>query len=221
MKRPLLALFVLSLVICFSTNALASIITLVPVNNGLEDLLGAGYSSASSQEVTTMAAGSLNTLVYSQAFVNSAGNEYAYVYQVVNTGDPATATPAEMFTLYPFLGSPSSVQAGYLSATATVPAGFVSGGQVPEPTGSISALSEGLLVSFYYGNRYGYQINPGNNSLAMYVTSDVAPGLISANVIDGSVATGTVVGPVPEPSTLVLLGAGGFGCWLFARYRRR
>ena len=221
MKRPLLALIVLSLVVCFGTNAIASIITLVPVNNGLEDLLGAGYSSASSQVATPMAAGSLDTLVYSQAFVNSCRNRIRLRLSSPQPGRSRHGYAGRDVHALSFLGSPSSVQAGYLSATATVPAGFVSGGQVPEPTGSISALSEGLLVSFYYGNRYGYQINPGDHSLAMYVTSDVAPGLISANVIDGSVATGTVVGSSPRTEHAGPADAGGLGFWLFKRYRRR
>ena len=38
-----------------------------------------------------------------------------------------------------------------------------------------------------------------------------APGLVTGNIIDGQDSDGQVVGPVPEPGTLVLLVTAGLG----------
>jgi len=43
----------------------------------------------------------------------------------------------------------------------------------------------------------------------MYVMSDLPPSQITGNVINGSVAFGNVVGPIPEPGTMALLVLGG------------
>ena len=48
----------------------------------------------------------------------------------------------------------------------------------------------------------------GEYSVVMYVLSSKSPDEIVGNVINGSVATGPVVGPIPEPATIALLGIG-------------
>jgi hypothetical protein len=97
-------------------------------------------------------------------------------------------------------------------------AGFLPGGQDPWPKGSETA---GLLDSFAFNDFLGKAIEPGNHSLVMYITSKDSPGLITGNVIDGAVASGEVIGAVPEPNTLVLLISCGLGLWSFTRFRRR
>ena len=211
MKR----LIFFTLLLCVaSANALGGVITLVPATD--LNALGSGFVPATSTLTTPMSAGLLNTEVYSQAFVDNTG-KYAYLYQVNNLGTTADH-PVEMFTLFPFS---SELQVGFLNSTANLPATFLSGGQVPESTGS---ESPGLLESFYYGIRPGNQIVPGNHSLVMYITSLDKPGNITGNVIDGAVGSGTVAGAVesdgqiPEPSVLVLLASCGLGVWVFKCY---
>ena len=214
MRRLVFAAMMLCAV---SSYSLGGIITLVPES----DLSALGtFTPIDTTTITPLAAGLLDTEVYSQAFYDANTQEYAYLYQVDNRGS-AGNHPVEEFTLYPFA---SRIQVGYLNSTATLPAAslFLSGGQVPESTGF---EAPGLLESFYYGSRSGHEIVPGNHSLVMYITSKNSPGEITGNVIDGAVASGTVVGAVPintpEPSAIVLLISCGLGFWSFKRFRRR
>ena len=181
----------------------------------ITDLLGASYQTAGSQLITVVDEGNLRATIYSQAFTGDAGT-YAYLWQVRNTGVSGNSS-VEMYTVWPFADATSESNVGYL--TGTVPVGFLAGGYIPEPDGYIESVGSGAEVSFYYTKREGRQIPTGGHSYVMYVVSDLPPSTISGNVIDGSVGSGDVVGPVPEPATLALLALGG-GVMAIRRRRR-
>ena len=179
----------------------------------VDDLFAGVAAPAGALRVEAVATATFNVEIYSRAFTD--GDEFAYLYQLRN--DVGSADPLEMFTVSPFTGAGVAVDMGYL--TDAVPAGFLAAvDQDPEPTGNMNV--SGPLLSFYYTSRADFDIDPGQNSGVMYVKSEIPPDLIWGNVIDGSVASTMVVGPVPEPGTMLLL-ASGASAGLFRRRRRK
>jgi hypothetical protein len=154
---------------------------------------------------TTMSSITLQGIVYSQALTNGQGG-YAYLYQVVNSSSLGSS-PVEKFTLWPFTGSTDSTVMGPL--TSSSPAGFLTGGIAPQPQGYVLSITGGPLVSFGYDLTGNAIIPPGQHGQVLCILSTLPPGTITGNIIDGSVGTGPVVGPVPEPATLSLLALGG------------
>jgi hypothetical protein len=150
--------------------------------------------------------------VYSSAYLNDNGM-YVYLYQVHNTGG-ANYHPIELFTIWPFTDAATAPDIGFLNGNG--PNGFLTGTCVaPELDGAV----EGNLVTFYYSDRTDHAIYPGDHTRVMYIVSPLAPTVIIGNIIDGAVAAGPVVGPVPEPATMSLLA---FGAGLLVlRLRRR
>lgn len=204
--------------ICLATLLLVVSTGLADVVNlnskSLTDLLGSSYTPVGTMQVTQMQAGNLMTDAYSQAFTN--GTQYVYLYQVVNDGTAGNSS-AELLVTSPFVGATDNSDLGTL--TGTLPAGFISGGVAPEAQAYVDPVDDGPEISFYYSKKTGHAIPYGHNSLVMYVLSDMPPGQIQGNVIDGAVATGLVVGPVPEPASLCLLAMGGIA--LIVRRRTR
>ena len=186
-----------------ATAANGSVIT---VNaKTLDSLLGSGATPVGSVMITPMTEGTMSANVYSQAYTNANG-DYAYLYQIDNVGGASSLV--EQFTLAPFTGADDAVDLGYLNGT--LPTGFVTGtARPPESTAFVDAAA-GPVVSFYFNGRYGAKIASGQHSEILYVRSQLTPDQINGNVIDGSTATGHVIGPVvPEPATLGLLSIAG------------
>ena len=198
---------IVSIACAYVPNVQADVITLAQ-NSTLSGLLGGEPTWWSSLTTTEMNTGNMHSRVYSQ--VCSLGDWYVYLYQVDNTGVTGNSS-VELFSLGEFTGSVADGQIGYLTDTG-LPTGFFSGGRAPEDEGYIDdSTLNGLEISFYYGKTAHRSIAPGQDSRVMFIVSNLAPGMVVGNVIDGIVATGPVVGPVPEPGTLVLLGGGGLG----------
>jgi hypothetical protein len=179
--------------------------TIAMAEKSLGELLGGSYAASGTLMTTNMDAGDLHVRVASEAY--SGGGLYAYLYQIVNIGESGDS-PVEMFTVSRFAGSVGLGEIGYLKDDGNIPAEFADGGKLSEDNCSVRSLTAGLKLSFYYGEDIGYQIDPGQYSRVLFVLSDLAPGTIWGNVINGDVASGPVIGATPEPGALVLLAIG-------------
>lgn len=210
-RRIILAGFVLIL----ASQASASLI-LAPAG-GLDDLFAGPATPVGGVRTADIAAPTFTAQIYSQVYTD--GELYVYLYQIHNL--LLSPDPIELFTISPFLGAdPATTQLGYLTAAA--PDGFSTSGptQLSEDTGNIRTVS-GPIVSFYFSDRYGCSIDPGEWSAVLYVTSYLPPGEAWGNLIDGSVGTDLVVAPVPEPATMGALALGGLGLVGAAARNRR
>ena len=176
-------------------------ITLVPAD--FDDLLGGLANPIGTPLTTDMSLGNLMGEVISQAFTDGVGN-YAYLYQVRNAGTTGNNV-IEVFTCSPFFDASASTTLGYL--TANVPEGFAPGDQLS--AGASVDPTAGPTVSFGFPAWLAQAIDPGEASSTLYVLSDGTPGMITGNIINGTTGSGEIVGAVPEPATIALLGLGG------------
>ena len=206
--------FVIALLLFTLPSTEAAVVTIN--TSSLEGLLGAGYAAETTFEIKTLGGeASFEAEVYSQCFSDGEG-EYIYLYQVRNT-TPSGYAPIEFFTLWPFTGADENTEIGYLDAD--IPTDFYETPvQVPHSSGVIEPLDTGPLITFYYNLLFDKAIDPGEYSVVMYVESQLEPNEIYGSVINGSSYTTTVVGPVPEPATMILLGLASLG--MMGRRRR-
>lgn len=190
------------------------------------DAAGADFQTLSGSSIAPIESGftdfsdhNLSAKVLYQVFTD--GASYLYLYQVRNTGIAGNDTITR-FTTSPFAQADGQTLLGYLNAN--VPAGFSPGDQAPVTDDIDSAAGPTVGFSFPPGiPRYGvpnFYIAPGKNSEVLYVQSNLPPGVVTGNIINGGVHSGQVVGPVPEPGTLVLLATAGLGLLAYA-WRRR
>lgn len=204
-------LLAIGLVFSIASGAFAGNITLQ--SKSLTDILGSSPTAVGTFLTTNMSAGKLKVDTFSQAYTNNNGL-YVYLYQVNNIGTTGNS-PVEQFTLAPFTNVTDVADIGYLGGAS--PSGFLDAGTVPE-TGAYIDPDSGPLVSFYYNLRYGSGVHIGQHSVVMYVVSSLSPDRITGNVIDGSVGSGDVVGPIPEPASLTLLALTAVG--MMRRWKR-
>ena len=135
------------------------------------------------------------------------GGVYSYFYQVTNLGG-GLGGPLSRFSIadpfnYPLLGSGVIAEAGDPIALTTA------------PLSNIGAL----LDSSIFG---GDLLTVGQTTKRFFFQFSGIPGLVSGSLQDGgAVGSKLVVGPVPEPSSLLLLGSGLLGFTLFGRAKRK
>ena len=191
-------------ILAITFTAMGSPVPATLVTEDFGDILGGSATPVGTPMTTDMSIGNMLAEVFSQAFTDGSGN-YAYLYQVHNIGTTGNNV-VEVFTCSPFIGAADDITLGYL--TANLPTGFTLGNETPYAASVDPAA--GPTISFAFpAFLAGEAIDPGEISSTLYVLSTVAPGLIIGNVIDGVTATGDIVGPVPEPATMSLLGLGG------------
>lgn len=158
--------------------------------------------------VTVFSKTMLSAEMVSQAF-DIGGGQYVYLYQIHNTGGIGDAAITRL-TLSPFAQAETDIEMGYLDGG--IPSGFMFSDQVPL-YGDVNPDS-GPTVGFSFpvgipGLITDSYIAPGQSSAVLFIQSDLSPGLIFANVINGESQSGQVVGPIPEPATLTILAIGG------------
>jgi len=191
-----------SLLIC-AASAQAAVIPL-GLNPADFNTLGTWESVAGwSAGTTTMTGSNLSADVTYQVFQDSGTGGYAYLYQVENTGLDQSWEIVEGLTLSAFFGADANTTVGYL--TANQPSAFQAGTPFPDGV-SVNPLS-GPTISFLFPG-YIDAIEVGEASRVLYVLGDFGPTMITGNLINGHVASGSVAGPVPEPATMGLLAMG-------------
>ena len=195
-----------------------------PLNvNGaaLDTLLGGGVTQVGSTVVSDVNGGTLYATITSAAYTGDNGS-YAYLYQLENTG-PVGTTPAsssiDAYTIYPFWGANGNTQVGYLTSVDGL-SDFMSGGCDPFDIAYLDLPINGPIVTFYYPKDEDLAIAPQEYGKVLYVMSDLPPAMTMGNVIDGSIGSGPVVGPVPEPVTAMNILLGCLGLGLLWRRRR-
>ena len=208
-RKPYRHVVVWGIILCLNALQLTAAAGLVPVtlvSSDFDILLGGSATTIGSPLITNMTSGSLLGQIISQAFTDGQGN-YAYLYQVKNIG---ASHVIEQFTCDPFADASGTTILGYLTANA--PDGFTLGQQAP--MGASVNPDAGPTVSFVFPGYLLGQIDPGKSSHTLYVLSDKAPSLIDGNIINGAVASGLIVGPLPEPATLGIISAGAVMLYL-------
>ena len=100
----------------------------------------------------------------------------------------------------------------------TPPSGFTAGTEDPN-------ISEFFPVPESVRFEFALGVDPiaaGETSFILGMFSPNPPGLLSANAVDGSTSSaGTAYSPVPEPSTLWLLGIGFASIVIYTGFRER
>ncbi len=206
--------WVLAAVLICAASAQAAVSSL-PLSGADFNVLGTwGPVTGWPVGTATMSGTNLRAEVTHQVFQDSVTGEYAYLYQVKNTGLDQSWHIIEVLSLTAFTEADGSTTAGWL--TANQPTGFVAG--TPSPAGASVNTSSGPTISFGFPGWLD-PIEVTEVSKVLYVLSALGPTMITGNVINGSIADGPVVGPIPEPATLALLLAGGL-CVLIRRKRK-
>lgn len=186
--------------LCAVQPGLGATYTLPLHAKNIADLGGLSPVAGWPEMTVDMAADNMKGRVTSQPFTN--GTEYYYFYQVMNVGDDDGFHVINRFTIWPFQDADGNTEVGYL--TGDVPSPFVAGTEAPTAAKVYPATNRGPTIAFDFDGDITY----GQTSRVLYVKSTFPPGDAIGNIIDGAVAKGDVIGAVPEPATVALLGLG-------------
>ncbi len=205
------------LTLCMLSGAGISLGAVIPLSINPLDLSSMGSMSAVpgwNSAMTTLMIGQdasgkdvMKGEVVSLVLFDNVNRYYYYLYQIDNIGDDASWHMIEVLTLTPFIDADASTSVGYL--VGSVPSSFVSSG-TEIPAGCSVNTDTGPTISFVFpGYMNPNGIIPGETSKVLYVKSTRPPQEIIGNIIDGAIADGVVIGPVPEPMTIILVAMGG------------
>ncbi len=195
----------------------------------LPNLLGGTPVDLSGMVVSDVSDTVVQSEIYNRVYTGPNGL-YVYLYQLNNTGTVAEGSHSlERLTLAPFKGAGSYLGVdygiGYLSGLDGTD-GFLDDGVLPEPNGFFTEDTASTEVSFNFRKWKGFQIEPGEHTKVLYVVTPITyeENLIYANVIDGIVVAGRVLGPhpnavIPEPTAIALL-ISVIGLVCVGRFRR-
>ena len=208
-RAPLLMLLAVTLMLTVSTRALA-----VPILDGTVTFIGDGgdlvvdityavYAPGDTDSPLNPAPG--NTVVEMDggvAGLDDTSGLYTYFYEISNVSAPgAHGVSGFSLGMEGFTGQYLDV--GYLDGSGDV---------TPFSIGAGS----GSVITLYFGDF----VYPGETSDTLFVTSEVQPGTVYASVINGGMSgEERLPAPVPEPSSMLLLGSVASG--LIAARRAR
>ena len=217
-RTPLLTLLEVAFVLTVSAQAFA-----VPILSGTVTFIGDGGDLVVDVMYTVYAPGDsdspLNTGgvpdltgdalvdpdfdVDSDGFT-SANGLYTYFYELANASDPG-GPGVSGFTLG-VEGHPDQyVDIGYLDGSGNVAPLDIAAGS-------------GSVITLYLGDF----VLPGETSDTLFITSAVAPGTVYASIINGGMSDEHLLpAPVPEPSSMLLLGSLASGLIAARRSRAR
>jgi hypothetical protein len=129
------------------------------------------------------------------------GSLYSYFYQVTNIGGGLNQ-PLTRFTV----DNPYSF--------SLIGSGVITDSKDPvfltDDVSSYGAFLDSPLLG-------GNNLQVGQATNRFYFQFNEKPALVQGNLIDGGIGSGSVPGPVPEPSSMMLLGMGVLGLLGFKR----
>jgi len=164
-----------------------------------------GWDAKVTEMWNGVATGGLKGSITSQPYRDSLSGDYFYFYQIENIGTDSDWHIIEAFTISPMSGMDEFSEVGYLGLGGDAPQAFASGQIMP--AGCSINTNSGPTISYMFPG-YVKSIEVNEVSVVLYARSHLGPGLVTGNIINGSIAQGQVVGPVPEPGAMWLLGLG-------------
>ena len=210
-RAPLLTLLMVALVLTVSARALA-----VPILDGTVTFIGDGGALVVDVDYAVYAPGDTDSplnpapgnavvgLDGGVAGLDPTGGLYTYFFDISNVSG-AGGHGVSGFSLG-MEGHPGQyLDVGYLDGSGDVTPGSIAAGS-------------GSVITLYFGDF----VLPGETSDTLFVTSAMPPGIVPASVINGGMSDEHgLPAPVPEPSSMLLLGSVASGLIAARRARAR